>query len=97
MTQTKDLTVNALRQAFAIQRFYEKAARGGTRYAELVRSNFGVVSPDARVQRPEYLGGSHVMLNVQQVAQTAPGGSDQTSLASLGAYSLTSDREGLEA
>lgn len=95
MSQNTNLTVNAMRQAFAIQRFYEKSARGGTRYAELVRSNFGVVSPDARVQRPEYLGGSHVMLNVQQVAQTSPGSADQTSLASLGAYSLTSDNKGI--
>lgn len=50
-------TINSLRQAFQIQKLYERDARGGTRYTELVRSHFGVVSPDARLQRSEYLGG----------------------------------------
>lgn len=50
-------TINQLRQAFQLQRMYERDARGGTRYTELIRSHFGVTSPDARLQRPEYLGG----------------------------------------
>nr|QJB19230.1 MAG: major capsid protein [Microvirus sp.] len=50
-------TINQLRQAFQVQRLYERDARGGTRYTEIVRSHFGVTSPDARLQRPEYLGG----------------------------------------
>ena len=70
-------TINALRVAFAIQRLYERDARGGTRYIELLKSHFGVISPDARLQRPEYLGGSTQMLNVNPVTQTAFG-SDST-------------------
>ena len=52
------LTINDLRQAFQVQKLLERDARGGTRYTEILRSHFGVVSPDARLQRPEYLGGS---------------------------------------
>ena len=61
-------TINSLRQAFQIQRMYEKDARGGTRYTEILRCHFGVVSPDARLQRSEYLGGSSDRINIQQVA-----------------------------
>lgn len=64
-------TINSLRQAFQLQRLYERDARGGTRYTELVRSHFGVVSPDARLQRPEYLGGGSSPVNVTPVAQTS--------------------------
>ena len=67
-------TINQLRQAFQIQRIYEKDARGGTRYTELIQAHFGVVSPDARLQRPEYLGGGTSMVNVNPVAQTGPSG-----------------------
>nr|QJB20615.1 MAG: major capsid protein [Microvirus sp.] len=65
-------TINQLRQAFQIQRMYERDARGGTRYTEIVRSHFGVVSPDARLQRPEYLGGGSTPINVNPIAQTTP-------------------------
>ena len=64
-------TINALRQAFQLQRLYERDARGGTRYTEIVRSHFGVVSPDARLQRPEYLGGSTARVTLTSVAQTS--------------------------
>jgi len=64
-------TINELRQAFQIQRLYERDARGGTRYTEIIRSHFGVVSPDARLQRPEFLGGGSSALNVNPVAQTS--------------------------
>lgn len=64
-------TINQLRQAFQIQRLYERDARGGTRYTEIVRSHFGVVSPDARLQRPEYLGGGSSAINVHPVPQTS--------------------------
>ena len=64
-------TVNQLRQAFAVQRMYEKDARGGTRYTELIRSHFNVMSPDARQQRPEYLGGKRISLNMTEVVQTS--------------------------
>lgn len=64
-------TINALRQAFQIQKLYERDARGGTRYTEIVRSHFGVTSPDARLQRPEYLGGGQSAINVNPVPQTS--------------------------
>lgn len=64
-------TINQLRQAFQIQRLYERDARGGTRYIELLKSHFGVTSPDARLQRPEYLGGSSSPINVSPVPQTS--------------------------
>lgn len=63
-------TINQLRQAFQIQKLYERDARGGTRYIEVLKSHFGVTSPDARLQRPEYLGGSSGTINVNPVAQT---------------------------
>lgn len=64
-------TINALRQAFQLQRLYERDARGGTRYTEIIRSHFGVVSPDARLQRPEYLGGTTAPVQLTSVAQTS--------------------------
>lgn len=63
-------TVNQLRQAFQVQRLLERDARGGTRYTEIIRAHFGVVSPDARLQRPEYLGGGSSPVHVNPVAQT---------------------------
>ena len=64
-------TINELRQAFQVQKLLERDARGGTRYVEIVRSHFGVTSPDARLQRPEYLGGGHSTVNINPVAQTS--------------------------
>lgn len=79
-------TINQLRQAFQIQRLYERDARGGTRYTEIVRSHFGVISPDARLQRPEYLGGGQSYVNIHQVEQNSASvaGSPQGSLAAYG-------------
>lgn len=65
------IEVNDLRQAFQIQKFYEKWARGGSRYTETLRVMFNVISPDARLQRPEYLGGTHSRVNVVPTAQTS--------------------------
>ena len=62
-------TINALRQAFQLQRLYERDARGGSRYTEIIRSHFGVVSPDARLQRPEYLGGSTARVTISPIPQ----------------------------
>ncbi len=62
-------TINALRMAFQIQKLYERDARGGSRYIEILKSHFGVTSPDARLQRPEYLGGNRVPININQVIQ----------------------------
>jgi len=70
-------TINSLRQAFQIQRLYERDARGGTRYTELVRSHFGVVSPDARQQRPEFLGGGSTPITFTPIPKT--GSTDATS------------------
>lgn len=63
-------TVNQLRQAFQIQKMLERDARGGSRYTEIIRSHFGVISPDSRLQRPEYLGGGSSNVNINPVAQT---------------------------
>lgn len=80
-------TINSLRQAFQLQKFYEKDARGGTRYTEILRSHFGVVSPDARLQRPEYLGGSSNRVSIYPVQQNSS--TDSTSpLGTLGAYGV---------
>lgn len=85
-------TINQLRQAFQVQRMYERDARGGTRYTEIIQSHFGVTSPDARLQRPEYLGGGSTMLNVNPIAQTGPSGTSgsttpQGNLAAMGTAS----------
>jgi hypothetical protein len=64
-------TINQLREAFQIQRLYERDARGGTRYTEILQSHFGVTSPDARLQRPEYLGGGKTPVAMQPVPQTS--------------------------
>lgn len=64
-------TINQLRQSFQIQKLLERDARGGTRYTEIIRSHFGVISPDARLQRPEYLGGGTTDINISPIAQTS--------------------------
>lgn len=85
-------TINQLRLAFQIQKFYEKQARGGSRYTEVVRSFFGVTSPDARLQRPEYLGGNRTPINVNQVIQqSGTGESVNTPQGTVVGMSLTTD------
>lgn len=71
-------TINALRQAFQIQKLYERDARGGTRYTEIIRSHFGVISPDARLQRPEYLGGGSTPIAFTPIPQTTGTGASGT-------------------
>lgn len=81
-------TINQLRQAFQIQKLLEKDARGGTRYREVLREHFGVISPDSRMQIPEYLGGYRLPINVSQVIQTSS--TDSTSpLGNTAALSVT--------
>ena len=81
-------TINSLRTAFQMQKFYERLARGGSRYTEVLRSFFGVVSPDARLQRPEFLGSFTKMVNVNPIAQTSA--TDTTSpQGNLSAYGVT--------
>lgn len=85
------ITINSLRSAFALQRFYEKDARGGTRYTEIIRSHFGVISPDARLQRSEYLGGDSTPIMFNPVQQTSS--TDTISpQGNLSAYALMSTR-----
>ncbi len=84
-------TINSLRQAFQLQRFYEKDARGGTRYIEKIKSHFGVTSPDARLQRPEYLGGHSDRININPVVQTSS--TDSTSpQGNLSAFGVSGAR-----
>jgi len=64
-------TINQLRQSFQIQKLLERDARGGTRYTEIIRAHFGVISPDARLQRPEYLGGGSTPIQINPIAQTS--------------------------
>jgi len=84
------ITINDLRQAFQIQKLLERDARGGTRYTEILRSHFGVISPDARLQRPEYLGGSRSRINIVPVQQTS-NTNDVSPQGNLAAYGLASD------
>lgn len=72
LSQATGVAINTFRQAFLVQSLLERDARGGTRYVELIRSHFGVTSPDFRLQRPEYIGGGQSPLQITPVAQTAP-------------------------
>lgn len=91
--QATAATINELRQAFQIQRLFERDARGGTRYTELIRSHFGVTSPDARMQRPEYLGGNRQPINMDQVVQTSET-TNNSPQGNTAAYSLTGGQQG---
>lgn len=84
-------TINQLRQSFQIQKLLERDARGGTRYTEIIRAHFGVASPDARLQRPEYLGGGSTPISISPIAQTGGTGAQGTTtpqgnLAAFGTY-----------
>ena len=85
-------TINDLRNAFQTQKLLERDARGGTRYIEIIRSHFGVVSDDARLQRPEYLGGGSTMVNINPVANTSgnTGGSENADQGDLAAFGTAS-------
>lgn len=83
-------TINDIRQAFQVQKLLERDARGGTRYTEILRSHFGVISADQRLQRPEYLGGGSTRINVSPVANTIPSGRP---LGSLGAFATQQSNE----
>lgn len=89
-------TVNDLRQAFQIQKLYERSARSGSRYVETILAHFGVKSPDARLQRPEYIGGGNIRLDVDTVAQTSGGTTDDTALGYLGAKAQSVGRVGVQ-
>lgn len=84
-------SINQLRLAFQIQKLYERDARGGTRYIEILKSHFGVTSPDSRLQRPEYLGGNRIPININQVIQNSATQSGSTPLGDTAGMSVTSD------
>lgn len=91
LSDVSAITINGLRTAFQMQKFYERLARGGSRYTEVLRSFFGVVSPDARLQRPEFLGSFTKMVMVNPIAQTSA--TDTTSpQGNLSAYGVTASK-----
>lgn len=85
------VTINELRTAFQLQKYYEQLARGGSRYAEILKSQFRVDAQDYRLQNPEYLGGSHLPIMVNQVVQQSATTADGTPQGNTAAYSLTTD------
>jgi len=90
LTNATAATINQLREAFQIQKLLERDARGGTRYTEIIKAHFGVTSPDARLQRPEYLGGGSSPINITQVANTSSTATEpQGDLAGFGTAHLT--------
>lgn len=91
LTTATAATINELRQAFQVQKLLERDARGGTRYTEIIRSHFGVTSDDARLQRPEYLGGGRSMVNISPVAQTSStdATTPQANLSGIGTATAT--------
>lgn len=96
LSQAVAPTINVIRNAFAIQQFLEKDARGGTRYIELIFSHFGVVFPDARLQRPEFIGSFVSSLNQNTVAQTSQttqgsNGSPQANLSAFSTFNVSGD------
>lgn len=96
LSQATAATINQLRQSFQVQKLLERDARGGTRYTEIIRAHFGVISPDARLQRPEYLGGGSTPVVINPVAQTSGTGvtGGDTPLANLGAIGTALSRNG---
>lgn len=91
LTSATAVTINSLRQAFMLQRYYEIDARGGTRYTEKLQAHFGVTNPDARLQRPEFLGSHSSMMNINPVTQTSSTDST-TPQGNLAAYGLNAQR-----
>lgn len=91
LTQATSATINALRQAFAVQSLYELDARGGTRYREFIQVHFGVSVPDLTVSVPEFLGGTEQVIGMSQVAQTSGSNvtGQSTPQGNLAAFSKT--------
>jgi len=96
LSEATGFTINQLRQSFQIQRLLERDARGGTRYVEVLKSHFGVTSPDARLQRPEFLGGSSQMISVAPIPQQSPSdiAPDLTPQGNLAAMGVVSGKAG---
>ncbi len=91
LSSASAITINSLRQAFMLQRYYEIDARGGTRYTEKLQAHFGVTNPDARLQRPEFLGSHSSMMNINPVTQTSSTDST-TPQGNLAAFGLNAQR-----
>nr|WNN13110.1 MAG: major capsid protein [Microviridae sp.] len=91
LSSATSITINSLRQAFMLQRYYEIDARGGTRYTEKLQAHFGVTNPDARLQRPEFLGSHSSMMTINPVTQTSSTDST-TPQGNLAAYGLNAQR-----
>lgn len=88
LTDVTSATINELRNAIAVQHILERDARTGTRYKEILKGGWGVTSPDARLDRSEYIGGYRMPININQVIQTSS--TDSTSpQGNTGAYSMT--------
>jgi len=92
------VTINSLRQSFQLQKLQERDARGGTRYTELLKAHFGVISPDARLQRPEFLGGGYSPVIINPVTQTSGTPNDpaqgytSTPQANMSAYGIVAGK-----
>lgn len=90
LSDVTGITINHLRQAFAVQHYYEALARGGSRYREQVRALFGVTISDKTVQVPEYLGGGRYHVNINQIVQTSSQQTaNDTPIGETGAMSVT--------
>jgi len=89
LTSATAATINQLRQAFQLQKLYERDARGGTRYIEVIKSHFGITSDDQRMQRPEYLGGGTTQVTIKPIEQNSStdATSPQGHLAAMGTFS----------
>lgn len=91
LSELSAITINSLREAFAMQQFLERMAQGGNRYTEIIRAMFGVTSPDARLQRPEFLGHGQSRININPVEQTSQTSANGTPLGQLAAYGVFRD------
>jgi hypothetical protein len=91
LTNATSATINQLRLAFATQKFLERQARSGSRYIEVIKGHFNVTSPDARLQRPQYIGGGSSPVNISPVAQTSStdATSPQANLSAIGTSVLS--------
>ena len=88
LTNATSATINQIREAFQLQRLYERDARGGTRYVEQLKVHWGVTSPDFRLQRPEYLGGGSQMISINPVAQTSSSENQPTPQGNIAGYGV---------
>lgn len=96
LSSATGILINQLRQSIMIQEYLEKDARGGTRYVEFLKMHFGVVSPDFRQQRPEYLGGGSKLININPVTQNSATGltGGTTPIGTQSGYGIVIDRNG---